>query len=176
MESPFSNNIKEIVTVDISVQYPDWERIPDIEDIIRVATLCSINSITLPTIATGRELEVSVVLANDELLHVLNREYRDKDTPTNVLTFANLEGEDINTEGVLNLGDVLLSFQTIQRESKEQGKFMLDHLRHLVVHGVLHLIGFDHKEEEEANDMEALEIRILEQLGVQNPYTGTILA
>ena len=168
--------MKERVTIDISIQYPDWERIPDIEDIVRISTLCSINAINLPTIATGRELEVSIVMANDELLHVLNREYRDKDTPTNVLTFANLDGEDINTEGVLNLGDVLLSFQTIQRESKEQGKFMLDHLKHLIVHGVLHLLGFDHIEEEQANDMEALEIRILQQLGVQNPYTGSVLA
>ena len=113
------------------------------------------------------------MLANDDLMQILNREYREKDKPTNVLTFANLDSEDIEPEGLLNLGDVILSYDTIHRETQEQGKFLLDHIRHLTVHGVLHLLGYDHRDEDEANDMETLEIRILETLGVQNPYTET---
>ena len=157
--------------IDISLQDPEWERIGDIEKIIRQAIERTLATAMMPKTAIGRDLEVSIVLANDDLIQVLNREYREKDTPTNVLTFATLDSEEISTDGVLNLGDVILSFQTIQREAQEQGKFILDHVKHMTVHGVLHLLGYDHINDDEANDMETAEIGILAGLGVQNPYT-----
>ena len=162
--------------IDISVQDPEWERQGDIEKIVRVAAVKTLTSAIMPKFAYSKALEISIVLANDDLVQVLNREYRDKDKPTNVLTFASMDGEDFEEQLLvepLNLGDVILSYQTIDREAQEQGKFILDHMKHLIVHGVLHLLGYDHQNDEEATDMETLEIRILEQLGVQNPYTET---
>lgn len=162
--------------IDISVQDPVWEKLGDIEAIINDAALKTLTSAIMPKFTRGKALEVSLVLANDDLVQVLNREYRDKDKPTNVLSFASLDGDDLEEEMLvepLNLGDVILSYQTIERECQEQGKFFLDHVRHLTVHGVLHLLGYDHQNDDEATDMETLEIRILEQLGVQNPYTDT---
>ena len=157
--------------IEVSLQDPEWEKIGDIEKMIRQAVERTLATAMMPETAIGRDLEVSIVLANDDLIQVLNREYREKDTPTNVLTFASLDSEEIATEGILNLGDVILSFQTIQREAKEQGKFILDHVKHMTVHGILHLLGYDHLNDDEANDMETLEIGILTGLGVQNPYT-----
>ncbi len=158
--------------IDISVQDPEWESMGDIEEIINLSAQTTLLHAIIPKPAAGREFEVSIVLANDDLVQILNKEYRDKDKPTNVLTFASLDAEEPPpTEGVLNLGDVILSFQTIERECQEQGKFLLDHVKHLTVHGVLHLLGYDHEDDDEATDMETLEIRILEKLGVQNPYT-----
>lgn len=158
-------------SIDISVQDPEWEKMGDIHAIIKHTAKTALNNAILPKIAIGRDLEISIVLANDDLLQLLNNEYREQDKPTNVLTFATLDGEEIPHEGVLNLGDILMSYQTIERESQQQGKFPLDHIRHMTVHGILHLLGYDHQNDDEANDMETLEIRILEQLGVQNPYT-----
>ena len=157
--------------IDISLQDPEWEKIGNIEKVIHQAVERTLNTAMMPKTAIGRDLEVSIVLANDDLIQVLNREYREKDTPTNVLTFATLDSEEISTDGVLNLGDVILSFQTIQREAQEQGKFILDHVQHMTIHGVLHLLGYDHINDDEANDMETAEIAILAGLGVQNPYT-----
>jgi probable rRNA maturation factor len=159
--------------IDISVQDPEWKVLGDVEQIVREAASITLTAAIMPKFAYGRQLEVSIVLANDDLVQVLNREYSNKDKPTNVLTFATLDSEEPAIEGILNLGDVFMAYQTIARECQEQGKFLLDHVKHLTVHGVLHLLGYDHQTDEEATDMETLEIRILERLGVQNPYTET---
>ncbi|PZQ43336.1 MAG: rRNA maturation RNase YbeY, partial [Micavibrio aeruginosavorus] len=139
----------------------------------RAVTLTMENAL-LPQILRGRDIELSVVLANDDLAQVLNREYRKMDKPTNVLSFANIDSDDpVPEDGPFALGDLILSYQTIDRESKEQGKFFKDHFTHLVVHGTLHLLGYDHIDEHEATIMESTEIRILEKMNIQNPYTDT---
>ena len=174
MTSEIEVNPPAAPQIDISVQDPEWNAMGDVEDIINKAAQTALTAALIPRFAEGRDLEVSVVLANDDLMQTLNREYREKDKPTNVLTFASLDDEEgLPTEGVLNLGDVILSFQTLEQESQEQGKFLLDHVKHMTVHGMLHLLGYDHETEDDATDMETLEIRILEKLGVQNPYTDT---
>lgn len=174
LETAVNKKEIEYPVIDISVQDPEWETLGNVKAIVEKAARLTLTNAILPKFALDRDFEVSIVLANDELVQVLNREYRDKDKPTNVLTFASLDAEEpMTTEGVLNLGDVILAYQTIERESQEQGKFLLDHVNHLTVHGVLHLLGYDHETEDEATDMETLEIRILEKLGVQNPYTDT---
>ena len=158
--------------IEVSVQDPAWEELDNIHDLVQLAATKTLSNAILPKIAVDRKLEASVVLANDDLVQILNREYNEKDKPTNVLTFASLDdAQGIPEQGNLHLGDVILAFQTIEREAQEQGKFPLDHVKHLVVHGALHLLGYDHQTDEQATDMETLEIRILEQLGVQNPYT-----
>ena len=123
--------------------------------------------------APRRELEVSVALADDGTVRTLNRDYRRQDRPTNVLSFESGEEEP---GGVLILGDVVLARETCAREAAETGRPFADHLTHLTVHGILHLLGYDHIAEAEAEEMETLEVRILAGMGIENPYLeGTAL-
>ncbi len=118
-------------------------------------------------------VEISVVLADDPTVQGLNREWRGKDKPTNVLSFAALDDDDApQVPGApLLLGDIILAFDTCAAEAADQGKPLADHFSHLVVHGVLHLLGYDHEEDEaEAEEMEALETRILAGFGIADPY------
>ncbi len=117
-----------------------------------------------------KTVEVSLVLSDDKTVQELNKTYRNQDKPTNVLSFAALDDEDEPVfEGML-LGDIIIAFETTEKEAIEQGKPLENHLFHLVVHGVLHLLGYDHLNEEEAQTMEALECLILEKNGIKKPY------
>ncbi len=109
-----------------------------------------------------KDSEVSVVLTNDKEIHTLNKQYRGFDKPTNVLSFETGDDE--------LLGDIYISFDTVLRESKEQGIPFKDHVAHMVVHGVLHLIGYDHLNDNDADKMEKREVAILKKIGIGNPY------
>ena len=101
----------------------------------------------------------------------LNREYRGKDKPTNVLSFpSELPEEVLDSLPREPLGDIIICVPVVFAEAAEQGKAARDHWAHLTVHGVLHLLGFDHIEDDEAEEMEGLEIRVLAGLGIANPY------
>lgn len=110
--------------------------------------------------AAGAEL--SLVLADDAALRALNARWRQQDKPTNVLSFP--AGDSVL------LGDVVLAFETVRREASEQGKSLADHMSHLVVHGVLHLLGHDHERPRDADVMESLERQVLAGLGIADPY------
>ena len=116
---------------------------------------------TLPTSGEG---DVVVLLTDDASIRELNREYRGKDSATNVLSFP------AAPSAAPHLGDVALAFETCAREAAEQGKLLADHLAHLVAHGVLHLLGWDHQTEAEAGAMEAHERALLASLGRPDPY------
>lgn len=118
-----------------------------------------------------RRTEVSLVLADDALVRRLNRQWRRIDAPTDVLSFP-ADDDGLATNAPWLLGDVILAFETVSRAAAEQGKPLADHLRHLVVHGVLHLLGYDHEKPAEAEEMEALETRALARLGVADPYAA----
>jgi probable rRNA maturation factor len=109
----------------------------------------------------ARRGSISVVLADDAMQRDLNRTFRGKDKPTNVLSFEG-EGDE--------LGDIVLAYETVKREAKEQGKSFASHTAHLVVHGCLHLLGHDHERARDAEKMEALEKSILARLGFPDPY------
>jgi len=115
--------------------------------------------------------EISVFLSNDKDIKEINREYRGVDKPTNVLSFPAIE-EDVLLEPNMPYlaGDIVLAFETCQEEATAEGKTLSDHVAHLLVHGVLHLAGFDHIKDDDADKMEAKEVEILEELGVKNPY------
>jgi probable rRNA maturation factor len=110
--------------------------------------------------------EVSLLFCDDAAIRELNRQFRGQDKPTNVLSFP---GPD-PVETALFLGDIAIARETLGREALEQGKSLEQHCRHMIVHGFLHLLGYDHKDDEEAEAMEAMEIRILRRLGVEDPY------
>ncbi len=124
------------------------------------------------------DAELCVVLANDAFVKELNKTWRGKDRPTNVLSFPTgaipfaVGGEPLIDIGPHLLGDVVLALETIAHEAADQKKTFSHHLAHLVVHGVLHLLGQDHEEDDEAEEMEALERDILEDLDIEDPYAG----
>jgi len=115
----------------------------------------------LAAAATG-PAQVSLALADDDAVRILNRDYRGKDKPTNVLSFESGEQPF--------LGDIVLALETVLSEAEEQGKAPADHLTHLVVHGVLHLLGHDHENARAAKRMERMEVEVLAGLGVSDPY------
>lgn len=142
------------VECDILCEDSNW---PDIND-----NVTSIIRTTLGHIDYTHPCEVSIVLTNDEHIRTLNRDYRGKDKATNVLSFPQDEPE--------MLGDIIIALETIQREANEQNKSFDNHFTHMLVHGCLHLMGFDHITDDEAEEMETLEVQILKQLNIKNPY------
>jgi probable rRNA maturation factor len=115
--------------------------------------------------------ELTIVLADNATVRRLNRQYRGIDKPTNVLSFDGTDDRRSLPRGASSiLGDVVLARQTVAKEAGEQGKSVADHAVHLVVHGVLHLLGYDHQAAKEADLMESIENEVLGRLGVANPY------
>ena len=159
------------VTIDIAVDIPcpAWtEALPDSEARCGRLAAIALGAVDLPE----GIVELSVVLADDAKVQELNRDWRGKDAPTNVLSFASMDDEDAPlVEGApLLLGDVILAFETCAAEARDQGKTLEDHFSHLVIHGVLHLLGYDHLDDDEAAEMEDLETTLLAALGIPDPY------
>jgi probable rRNA maturation factor len=119
--------------------------------------------------ARGRA-EVGVVFADDPFVRRLNRDHRGKDRPTNVLSFPLAGGQRTANGAPLLLGDVVLAYRTVRREARAEGKRFDCHAAHLIVHGILHLLGYDHVRAKAARVMERHEVRILARLGVPDPY------
>lgn len=172
------------LNVDISNPSGDWSMLK--ESSIRAAACAAWNAVK----DDGTESEVSIVLADDAFIQDLNARFRDKNLPTNVLSFPLLDPPNVRDGDVgdraedgmslvappsnpgepRHLGDIILALTTITREAEAQGKTLSDHARHLVVHGFLHLLGWDHEETAAADEMEAQEIAILAGLNIANPY------
>jgi probable rRNA maturation factor len=113
-------------------------------------------------------------LSDDEAVHKLNKEFRGMDKPTNVLSFANIDDDffwdTLDEVDEAELGDIILAFETLVREAQEKNISVYALYCHLLVHGFLHLLGFDHQEDDEAEEMENLEIDILASFSIDNPY------
>lgn len=118
------------------------------------------------------QAEVAIRLTTDAELQALNSQFRGIDKPTNVLSFATFDDDDpvLHEQGPLMLGDIAVAAETIRREALEQQKSIHDHLAHMIVHGVLHLLGYDHEDDEDAEEMESLEREILANQGITDPY------
>jgi probable rRNA maturation factor len=155
--------------VEIAELSPLWRVLPEFEGLTRRAIEVSLE-------ASGVQIlngaEVSVQMAEDAQIRALNAQWRGVDKPTNVLSFPMSNPAKIAEAPML--GDIVVAFETAEREANEEGKTLADHTTHLVAHGFLHLLGFDHQIATEAERMEALEIRILAKLGIADPYNATV--
>jgi probable rRNA maturation factor len=150
--------------IEVEIEEETWtSALPDAVATAERAGQAALDELT-PT--DGEEPGVVVLLTSDEAMAELNQRFRGKAGPTNVLSFP----ASANPEN--HLGDVALAQGVCAREAAEQGKSLAQHLSHLVVHGVLHLLGYDHETDGEAEAMEALERSILESLGVPDPYAS----
>ena len=110
---------------------------------------------------------VNIKIVDNNEIENLNKKFRNKDRPTNVLSFTN---EDISRRITNNLGDIAISYEYVERESKEQDKKFDDHIVHMFIHGIYHILGFDHKDDPMADKMENKEIILLNKLNINNPY------
>ncbi len=146
--------------IEVEIEDEGWtDAIPDAAALAEQAALTALNG-------AGKAGGVAVLLTDDETVRDLNARFRGKDTPTNVLSFPAPENPEDH------LGDIALALGVMVREASEQGKPLTHHLQHLVIHGVLHLIGYDHETDGDAERMESLERQLLHGLGVPDPYAS----
>ncbi|RYF95491.1 MAG: rRNA maturation RNase YbeY [Caulobacteraceae bacterium] len=141
--------------IEVEIEDPAWNAVQDVAAVVTRAAR-----------AAGPAGGVVILLTDDEAVAELNQQFRQKAGPTNVLSFPAPQ----NPENLL--GDIALAYGVCAREAVEQGKSLADHLSHLTVHGVLHLAGYDHGNDDEAQVMEDLERRVLATLGVSDPYAS----
>jgi len=142
--------------IEIEVEAEAWTgALPDAEAVVERAARAALGTV---------EGDIVVLLTDDDAVRELNGRFRDKDKPTNVLSFPAPEN------AAPHLGDIVLAYGVCADEAVAQNKTLADHLSHLVVHGVLHLLGRDHEDDAEAEEMEAEEREILAQIGVADPY------
>ena len=169
-----------MISIDLTIKSKKWLAEKNIEKFVEKTCQELILLTDLKKILTKKfELEVSILLVCDSQIKKINQQYRNKNKPTNVLSFPALDEDLVRQIGLkavakscdyLFLGDIIISFETIKKEAIEQKKNFHQHLTHMILHSILHLIGFDHEEEEMAKTMEGLEIKILKKLGINNPY------
>ena len=153
--------------IEISTESDLWESMENIEVMVEKLVACAIHE-------TGTKLrpasELSLLLCDDAAIRVLNRDWRKIDKATNVLSFP--------APGILAqrpvVGDIAISFETMRGEALAESKTLHDHFAHLFLHGFLHLVGFDHETETDAEVMEEAERKILARLGIADPYAGTV--
>ena len=154
-----------LISVDLVVFDPRWNDVPGLD---RIEALANAAVRTLECWDDGDE--VVVALSTDDEVRALNRSYRGKDKPTNVLSFPAVAGIETRS-----FGDVILAYETCAEEAVERGIELSDHACHLALHGILHLLGEDHQDPEEALHMERLETRLLGAAGIADPHSDALL-
>lgn len=163
------DNLK--IDIDFEVQDNSW---PDLAALSLKISKIIFNKLGLDKLA--QSFEFSIILTDDNSIRKINSQYRAKDAATNTLSFpaqdiiANKFDDLQIHNGFLSLGDVIFAYGVIENEAKRDGKTFQDHFTHLLIHGLLHLLGYDHQNEQEAQVMENLEIQILLSLNIKSPY------
>jgi probable rRNA maturation factor len=166
------------MTLDIAIDSDEeWDSSNDWAELARSAAVAAIAESAFPQLGSGaRSVELSVRLTSDAEVHALNSEWRGKDKPTNVLSFPMAEPDELEISDAagpeLMLGDVILARGVCAAEAADKGIPLESHAAHLMVHGTLHLLGYDHMDDDSAADMEARETRALARLGIADPYEG----
>jgi probable rRNA maturation factor len=148
--------------IDITVESGAWSQFAQAEAATRAAVDACVAGAEADV---ADDEELSVLLCDDARIRELNRDFRGLDKATNVLSFPAAA-----TPGVKVLGDVAIAYETVAREASDEGKSFGDHYAHMVVHGLLHILGYDHEADDEAEEMEALERVILNRMGIADPH------
>ena len=153
----------------------DWDSSRSWEPLVRDAAIAAVAESAFPQLASSpRAVELSVRLTGDEDVRALNAQWRGKDQATNVLSFPMADAHELAGTGnpgpEIMLGDIVLAHGVCVSEAAGKGVRVEDHAAHLIVHGTLHLLGYDHRDDAQAEDMEAREVRALARLGIANPY------
>jgi probable rRNA maturation factor len=175
------------MNLEVSAEYALWNSRPiDVRSLASRCVLAVFSELNL----NHYNVEICLLFTDDDEIRILNKTYRGVDKSTNVLSFpSNAVLETAHDDGsssyftdlyeneeddcccnICVLGSIVLAYETIEHEAKSQQKTMEDHLHHLIVHSVLHLLGYDHESDQEAEQMESLEIKILDKLHIANPY------
>jgi probable rRNA maturation factor len=164
-----------MVKLDYIVKNKKWLKFLKEKNIKKYITniFKNVTSVLGYKISFDKTVELSVTFTDDVDIQYINKNFRNQDVATNVLSFPIYEKEFLSAlekERYLLLGDIILSIDTIEKESLEQNKTFMEHLSHLMVHSILHLFGFDHTNDENAEEMERIEVIILGNMGIKNPY------
>jgi probable rRNA maturation factor len=168
------------MTLDIAIDADaEWDSSKDWAALARSAATAAIAESAFPQLGQGdRTVELSVRLTSDDEVHALNAKWRGKDKPTNVLSFPMAEDDELEAAAgdgpELMLGDIILARGVCAAEAEEKGVQLESHAAHLMVHGTLHLLGYDHMDDDSAADMEGREIRALARLGIADPYAEAL--
>ena len=166
------------MTLDIAIDTDgEWDSSTGWAKLARSAASAAIAESAFPQLGQGaRAVELSIRLTGDAEVHALNAEWRGKDKPTNVLSFPMAEADELAAADgpgpELMLGDIILAHGVCRSEAAEKAIPLDQHAAHLMVHGTLHLLGYDHMDDKGAADMEAREVRALARMGIANPYEG----
>jgi probable rRNA maturation factor len=148
--------LKNELSADILINFSSWEKHPGLKELIKLAIMQTVSYVDIK----GYN-EISVLLTSDTQIEQLNRQYRSINQPTNVLSFPSEKP---------HLGDIILSYEYIQKELINLNKKFEEHISHLIIHGTLHLYGFDHENDKNAVTMENMERHIMSELGYDDPY------
>ena len=155
------------MSVQLDVQYADRSAESQAEPVEEPPSIDDLQNWVELAMCDGRDAEISIRIVDEAESQALNRDYRGNDRPTNVLSFPMELPEEFNMP---MLGDLVICAPVVEREAREQHKSLREHWAHMVIHGMLHLQGYDHINDEQASEMEGLEISLLHQLGFANPY------
>lgn len=151
------------MSLTVEIEDAAWHVLPGLEDLATA-------SVRLALEGRGPKGDVFVLFTSDAEIRAMNRDWRGKDQATNVLSFPAAQDMPLPQGEMPPLGDVVLAYETVAREASSQGKRVTDHVTHLIMHGMLHLLGYDHETEDEAELMENEERALLARLGVPDPY------
>ncbi|WP_343313155.1 rRNA maturation RNase YbeY [Brucella sp. BE17] len=153
------------IDIDLMIEAGSWPDETVLEDLVKKAVEAAWSNLDLKHMPS----ELSVVFTDDASIKLLNAQWRDKDKATNVLSFPAFPVKAGSQPGPM-LGDIVIAYETVEREAADEGKPVNNHLTHLIVHGFLHLLGYDHETDIEAEEMERRERQILHALAISDPY------
>ncbi len=163
------------ITVEIAKELDEWDNYPEIDERL-FSEITSIILARYNNFLNVTEFELSILLTSNKQMQSLNNQFRNMDKATNVLSFPDIEidwrkiVEFIPGSDYMYLGDIAFGYEVIALEAKNKLISFQDHFKHLVIHAILHLIGYDHIKDEDARAMESIEIEVLEDIGIKSPY------
>lgn len=148
-----------------------WKKVRGLKKRLESAASLTLACLPENLIPSAQRAEMVILLTTDRMVQNLNRDFRGVDKPTNVLSFPSFSRRDlIRQKGEIHVGDIAMAFNYVAKEAKKENKILLDHVTHLMIHGILHLFGFDHDTAAKAKTMEKLEKEIMMSLGLPDPY------